>query len=122
VYLAIDYFGMRGAATAAVAVIAIERLMVMQKVTRILGLTRSDMPMFTDVLKLAGAAVGAGLAAAVVRHLADGAAPVVTLAAAGVVFSAVYLAAVIAMRIPTAEESGLVRGKVIHVGRMLRLA
>lgn len=122
VHFGIQYFGMQGAITASVAVIATERLVVMGKVTRILGVTRSDLRLFSDVLKLAVAAGVAGLAAAGVRHLADNTGPAVTLAAAAVVFSATYLAAVVAMRIPTSEESGLVRGKVVHVGRMLRLA
>ena len=53
------------------------------------------------------------MAAALVRLPLLGAKPIVTLMACGVVFSIVYLAAVLMEKIPTAEEIGIVRGKLV---------
>ena len=122
VHFAIALDGMQGAVTAAIVVMAAERLTVMRKVTRILEMSRKDAPLFADVLKLAASAVCAGLATAAVRPLLGATPPALTLAATAALFSVVYLAIVIGMRVPTAEETGLVRGKILHVGRILRLA
>ena len=121
-YIGIQYFGMQGAVTVVVAVVAAERLVVMRKVTRILKMSRRDLPLFADIFKLALAALCAGAVASAALQLLDDSTAAVRLAGAGIVFSAVYLASVIALRIPTAEETSLVRGKMMHIGRMLRLA
>jgi O-antigen/teichoic acid export membrane protein len=122
VLFGIQYFGMRGALLAAVSIIIVERVVVMLKVLRILAITRKDSVLFADIPKLALAALCAAAATAGVRHFAAGNPVVLVLAFAAVVFSAVYLAVVVLLRVPTAQETDFVRGRFMQVGRMLRLA
>lgn len=122
VYFGISYLGMQGAVIAMVAVVASERLILMYKVIRILSIGVKDAPLFMDIFRLAFAALCGAAGAGVVRRLTDGNPPLLVLACAGAVFSAIYVGAVVLMRIPTSEETKLVRGRVLDVGRMLRLA
>jgi hypothetical protein len=65
-----------------------------------------------DIGKLALAAAAAGLVAEGVRLLLRGAKPLVVLMVCGMVFSLVYLGAVLLAGILTPEEKDLVRRKI----------
>jgi hypothetical protein len=78
--------------------------------------------LFADVGKLAGAAfVAAGVAAAA-RWVVTGYHPAVILMVSGVVFCMAYAAAVLMLRIPSADEVSMVRTKVARLGRVLKAA
>jgi O-antigen/teichoic acid export membrane protein len=108
-------FGPIGAITTVVIVSVIERTVTAIRFGRILGVGWKDFGQLKDVGKLAVAAAAAGVAAALVRVPLLGARPLVVLLVCGVVFSLVYLAAVLLLRIMTPEEKNLVRSFVIRI-------
>jgi O-antigen/teichoic acid export membrane protein len=104
-------FGPVGAITAVVIVSVTERTITAIRFGRILGVGWSDIVLLKDVGKLAVAAAAAGIAAAAVRLPLLGAKPLVILIVCGVVFSLVYLGAVLLLGVLTAEETEMVRRK-----------
>ena len=105
-------FGPLGAITAVVIVSVTERAITAVRFGRILGVGWSDIGLLKDVAKLGVAAALAGVMAAVVRLSLLNSRPLVILLICGVVFSSVYLAAVLLEGIPTPEEMQLVRRKI----------
>lgn len=110
-------FGLLGAVGTIVLVSVVERLATAAKVWRVLGVSRRDVPLFKDVLKIAVAAVAAGAVAALVRALMPGVKPFFALAATGVAFGAVYLAGVLLLKVVSPEEFETVRVRVARLQR-----
>ncbi len=106
------HFGLVGAISAVVAVTIVERFVMAVRFGHILGVRRKDIVLLKDIGKLAIATAVAGLATEGVRLLLAGARPLIVLLACGIVFSLVYLAAVLLAGIPTVEEKDLVRRKI----------
>jgi O-antigen/teichoic acid export membrane protein len=105
-------FGPIGAISTVIIVSVLERAITAIRFGGILGVGWKDIVLLKDVGKLALAAAAAGLVTAEVRLLLQGAKPIVILAVCGVVFSLVYLGAVLLARIVTPEEKDIVRRKV----------
>jgi hypothetical protein len=79
---------------------------------RILGVSRKDLVLLNDIGKLAIAAIISGLVAEGVRLLLRDAQPLINLMVCGMVFSLVYLCAVLLAGILTPEEKDLLRQKI----------
>ena len=105
-------YGLVGAISAVVLVGVTERIVMAVRFGRILGVSRKDIVLLKDVGKLAIAAAAAGLVAEGVRLLLLGNKPLIILVACGMVFSLVYLGAVLLVGIPTPEEKGIVQRKI----------
>jgi len=103
------HFGMVAAITIAVGVNVIERLVVGYKVKRILGVTWRDLVLVKDMGKLALAAIAGGVATFLTRTSVSGAKPLVMLVVCALVFSVVYLAAILLLRILTSHEQEALR-------------
>ncbi|HYN84174.1 MAG TPA: oligosaccharide flippase family protein [Pyrinomonadaceae bacterium] len=118
-WISIERFGLVGAISVVVAVGLIERFAVAWRFGRLLGFAGRDWGLFADVWKLGAAALVAGAATAFVKFfVVAGMKPLAVIAACGVTFSLVYLAAVILLRVPSAEErAGLAR----RLGALRRL-
>jgi O-antigen/teichoic acid export membrane protein len=111
-WFGIARFGLVGAISTVVLVGVTERVVMAVRFGRILGVSRRDLVLLKDIGKLALAAAAAGLVAEGVRLLLRGAKPLVVLMVCGVVFSLVYLGAVLLAGILTPEEKDLVRRKI----------
>ncbi len=105
-------FGLVGAISAVVIVTVTERIVMAIRFGRILGVSRKDLVLLTDVGKLALAAAGAALLTAAVRLPLRRQKPLVVLLACGIVFSLAYLGGVLWAGILTQEEKDLVRRKI----------
>jgi len=110
-------FGLVGAVGAVVLVGVGERLALLAKFTRVLGVSRRDLPLFRDVAKLGAAAAAAACVAAAVRALMPGARPFFVLAACGASFGAAYLAAVVLLKVVTGDEFEMVRARAARLQR-----
>jgi len=119
-WFGIARFGTMGAITTVVVVSVTDRTISAIRFGRILGVGWKDIALFEDVGKLALAAAAAGVAAAAVRLPLLGARPLVTLLVCGVVFSLVYLAAVLLAGVVTPEEKDLVRRKAAGFCRLAK--
>jgi hypothetical protein len=102
--VSIGRFGLLGAITLMVVFSYVGRAATVLKVVRILGVRAKDVALYTDVLKIGGAAAVAGLAIAVVRPLTSGLPPLFALAACGIGFGVVYVAALLVAGVVTPEE------------------
>ncbi len=122
IYLGIREFGMAGAITVVVIVVVADTVMAMWKITRILEMKRSDLLLFSDLGKLALAALLASSVAEIMRRLLSGSHPVSLLLGTGLCFVAAYAAAVIWLGVLTAEETGTIRNKLLYVRRVLKAA
>jgi O-antigen/teichoic acid export membrane protein len=110
-------FGLLGAVGTVVAISVFERIALLQKFARVLGVSRSDLPEFSDVAKLALASLLAAGAALLVRAAMSGFKPFFILAACGTVFAVAYLAAVLLLRVVNEEEFDAVRSRVARLRR-----
>ena len=110
-------FGLLGAVGVVVLVSTLERLAMLLKFGRVLGINRRDAPLFKDVLKIAVAAVVAACVAALVRALLPGVKPFFALAATGLTFVAVYLAGVLLLKVVREEEFESARARVARLQR-----
>jgi O-antigen/teichoic acid export membrane protein len=117
-WLATDRFGLLGAVAAMVAASVADRLIEAFKAWSIVGVTRRDVGLLKDVGKVGVAAAAAACVTAAARLLFAGARPFYVLAACGAVFGCVYLALLLALGVPTAEEREMVRGKLGLVQRL----
>lgn len=97
-------FGLVGAVSMVVAVTAIERVIMLGLLRRVLGWRRADWPLLADVGKLAVAAAAAAAVAVVARSLMHGSHPFVLLSVCGVIYSAAYAAAAFALGVVTPDE------------------
>ena len=100
-------FGLVGAISVVVGTAAVERAIIFVRLGRLLGVSRRDVPLFADTAKIALAATAAGIVTALVHPFLAEARPIVVLVACGGVFTAVYAAAIAAMRILTPEERAM---------------
>lgn len=116
-WFGVSRFGLLGAVGTVVLVSVFERLALLRKFARVLKVSRRDLSEFADVAKLAAASLAAACAALAVRALMSGFKPFYVLAACGVVFAAVYLSAVLLLRIVNEEEFGMVRARLARLRR-----
>lgn len=103
-WFGLRHFGLIGAISVVVATNLLERALIAWKAARVLQVTRSDAPLLADVGKVTIAATAAGLTAAAIRIAMAGAPPAAILTACAAVAGIVYLALVIALRVPRSEE------------------
>lgn len=107
-FIATARFGLIGAISALVAVTVVERMVIIRRFLRILHARWDDLRQLADVAKLALAAALAAAATAAMRQLFREARPFTVLAVCGAVFTIVYVAMVLLLKIPTREEKQLV--------------
>lgn len=106
-------FGPVGAIAAVVVINLIGRLTIAVKFGRVLGVSRSDLPLIKDVGKIAVASSFAGLVTLFARSLilAQGASPFVALVLCGAAFALAYAACVWLLGVLTDEERESIRRK-----------
>ena len=97
-------FGLVGAISAVVVVLAAERVVTLIRFSRILGVSWTDVPLALDIGKLALAAGGAGLATMFLRVHLLAHKPFFVLAVCGTAFAVIYIVAVLLLRIPSQDE------------------
>jgi O-antigen/teichoic acid export membrane protein len=105
-------FGPVGAIWTVIIVTTMERTITAIRFGRILGVGWKDIGLVKDVGKLAIAAAAAGLVTAAVRMPLLGLKPIFILIICGIVFSLVYLGAVLLAGVVTPEEKDIVLGKL----------
>lgn len=108
-------FGLLGAVGTVVLVSLIERIALLFKFGSVLGMSRHDVVLFKDIGKLALAAFVAGSAAAVTRALLIGHQSLFVLMVCGGIFSLVYLAAVMLLKVVRDEEFDFLRERVARL-------
>ena len=96
----IHHFGMLGAAVAAVAAQVVERIVMGWKVARTIEMTAKDLPLYTDLAKVTGLTVVAGLAAYAVRNLIGPHLLIPRIAAVCASVAAIYLPGMYLFRLP----------------------
>jgi hypothetical protein len=82
------------------------------KAGKILGVSWSDLPLLTDIGKLAFAALAAGGTAMLIRDWIQDMAPFVVLLTCGVVFGGAYAVVVLLLGVLTPDERSVVRRSV----------
>ena len=120
VWYGVTRFGLVGAITAVVIVNFLLRVVLAGRFSVVLGAKWRDVALFKDVGKVALASGVAGLVCLLVHSIvvAGGARPFFVLLICGVVFMAVYLPAIVLLRIPTSDEWDKLR---LGVGRLQRV-
>ncbi|HEV8614024.1 MAG TPA: oligosaccharide flippase family protein [Methylomirabilota bacterium] len=101
-------FGLVGAISVVVATAVVERLVIFVRLGRLLRVTRNDVVLLADTGKVALAAAAAGIITALVHPLLAETRPIVVLVVCGVVFTALYAAAIAALRILTPDERAMI--------------
>jgi O-antigen/teichoic acid export membrane protein len=117
--LALPRVGMLGAVALVVACRVLERSVLAFRAATIVGFRMSDLPLLSDVGRIAVAAACAALPALAVRYLLP-ARPLVLLMASGAAFVITYAAAILAARVLTAEELHFLRTRLRGAGFSLR--
>lgn len=112
--------GLTGVITLVVGINLIERILVLAKAARIVGVRKQELVLFKDVAKLAGAAIVAGAAAWGARIIFVGVKPFVVLVACSITFVCVYGAAIWLLKIVTPEERLTLARKLAGVTRVAR--
>jgi O-antigen/teichoic acid export membrane protein len=120
VWYGVTRFGLVGAITAVVVVNFVLRIVLAARFSVVLGAKWRDVALFKDVGKVALAAAVAGLLSFLVHSVitANGTRPFIVLVISGAVFCAVYLPAIVLLRIPTSDEWDKLR---LGVGRIQRV-
>lgn len=113
-------FGLVGAIAAVVSVNFLGRLATAVRMARVVGVERGDLRLLKDVGKVALAALAAAALTWLVRAALMGARPFVVLTACGVVFSLVYLAAILLLGVLTFGERDAVRRHLARVRHAVR--
>jgi O-antigen/teichoic acid export membrane protein len=111
-------YGLVGAITVMLAVNAAERFVVGWRVRRILEVSWRDLALFKDVGKIAVCSVVAAAVAFAARAALTSVKPFFVVAACAAVFGVVYLAALFALGVPSAEEREAVLRRAAHVLRL----
>ena len=96
----IRHFGMMGAAIAAVAAQAIERIIIAWRAAKKVDATIKDVALYLDLFKVTGVTIAAGLVAYMVRNLINPALLIPRIAAVGVCIGVIYLTAMFVFRLP----------------------
>jgi O-antigen/teichoic acid export membrane protein len=110
--------GLVGVITLVVGINLIERVVVLGKAARIVGVRRQELVLFKDVAKLAGAATVAGAAAWGVRMLFGGLKPFVVLVVCSLAFVCVYALAIWLLKIVTPDELATLSRKFAGLTRV----
>ncbi len=113
----ISRFGLVGAISVVVATNFILRALLAARFSRVLGMKLTDLWLLLDVGKVVLAAAVAGLFSLFVRSMImdSGARPLMVLAVCFVVFAAIYLPAIMLLRVPTADEQEKMRHGIARV-------
>jgi O-antigen/teichoic acid export membrane protein len=114
-------FGLLGAVGTVVLISVIERLALLIKFGRVLGVSRRDLPLLRDVGKIAVASIAAAAVAALVRAFMPGVKPFFVLAACGIAFGLAYVGALLLMKVVTEDEFETVRARAAHLRRRVYL-
>ena len=96
----IRHFGMMGAAIAAVAAQALERIVIAWRAAKAVDATIKDVGLYRDLFKVTGVTIAAGLIAYMVRNLINPAHLIPRIAAVTLCIAAIYLTATFAFRLP----------------------
>jgi hypothetical protein len=120
VWYGVTRYGLVGAITAVVIVNLILRVVLAGRFSVVLGAKWRDLSLFKDLGKVAVASVVAALVCFLVHSMvvASGTRPFIVLVICGAVYCAVYLPAVVLLRIPTSDEWGKMR---LGMGRLQRV-
>ena len=120
VWYGVTRYGLVGAITAVVIVNFVLRVVLAGRFSVVLGAKWRDLSLFKDLGKVAVASVVAALVCFLVHSMvvASGTRPFIVLVICGAVFCAVYLPAVLLLRIPTSDEWDKIR---LGVGRLQRV-
>jgi O-antigen/teichoic acid export membrane protein len=110
--LVVGRFGLLGAVAVVIGTEALGYSILGLKTWRILGATREDLPLFSDLGKIALATVIATGSAAIARAALDPAVPLVLLIGSGAVFSLVYFASLLLLKVPSPGELAALRGRL----------
>jgi O-antigen/teichoic acid export membrane protein len=112
-WIGTKYFGLVGAIAAVVVVNCTERIVTGIRFGRVLGVTRSDLFLTRDLVKLGVSAAAAAAVAAVIRANMLPAKPLVILLVCGAAFTMVYIFAILLLRIPSLEEKAVVMDRLM---------
>jgi O-antigen/teichoic acid export membrane protein len=115
VWIGVAKYGMVGAIGAVVLIIVLERIVLVWRVIRTLGMRIHHLPLLADVLKLAAAAMLAAVLTGLVRSFVIGKQPLAVLTLCGLVFSAVYGATAWGFGVVTPEEKQWLQRKLAQV-------
>jgi O-antigen/teichoic acid export membrane protein len=107
--LVVGRFGLLGAVLVVIGTEALGYLILGIKTWRILGASRGDLSLFSDLVKIVLATVLATASAALVREALLPAAPLVVLIGAGAVFGLVYFTALFLLKVPNSAELDALR-------------
>ncbi|HEU4508638.1 MAG TPA: lipopolysaccharide biosynthesis protein [Pyrinomonadaceae bacterium] len=116
-WFGILHLGLVGAIAVAVGASIFERLIAASRAARVLKIGWGERSLFSDIGKLAVAAIAAGALTAIVYAFLPEVRPLVVLCICGVVFSVCYAVAVWVLRIPTEEERAYARRLIERVLR-----
>jgi O-antigen/teichoic acid export membrane protein len=111
-------YGLVGAITVMLAVNVAEKMIVGHKVARVLDMRWRDFALLKDVGKVAVASFAAACAAFALKSALAGLKPIFVLAACGVVFGAVYVAAIVLLGVPAADERDAVMRRAAWLVRL----
>jgi O-antigen/teichoic acid export membrane protein len=119
----ITRFGLVGAISVVVGINLLLRVVLAVRFSRVLGTNRRDFLLLKDVLKLAVASAAAGVVCLLIHSLmlANTARPIFILIACGAAFAAVYLPAMLLLRVPTSDEREKVRRGVERLHEVVYL-
>lgn len=109
--------GLIGVISVAVGANVLERLIAAVRAMRVLKIGSGDAVLFSDIPKLAAAAIGSGAVTGVVYALLHGARPLVILCVCAAVFGISYALAVLLFNIPTADERSYAWNLLTRLGR-----
>ena len=109
-------FGLVGVISTVVAVVLLERVIVISRFVRILGVTWNDIVLMKDFGKIALASAAAALVTAVVRGQILTLKPFFILAGCGTTFAAIYVLCVFLLGVPLEEEWRF--GKLVQLWRL----
>jgi hypothetical protein len=120
VWFGVARFGLVGAISAVLAVNFLMRIVLAARFSRVLGAKWRDVALFKDLGKVALASGVAALVTFLVHSMVTASAtrPFYVLVICGAVFCAVYVPAIVLLRIPTSDEWDKLR---LGVGRLQRV-
>ncbi len=116
---AVERLGLMGAVLVVAGTEAVERLILAAKTGRILGATREDLSLFSDVGKIALATAMSVVVTIPIRAALGGLPGLLILVAASVAFASVYLALLFFLRVATKDELDLLRRQMHRIRRCL---
>jgi O-antigen/teichoic acid export membrane protein len=120
-WFAISRFGLIGAISVVVLIQLLLRISLAIKFGGVLGTKLRDFLLLKDVGKIAVASTAAGLLCLFVRSvlIANRTKPIIVLAVCSITFAAIYLPAILLLRVPTSDEREKVRGGVERLQQLV---